>query len=460
MLGLDTERTVAQINSDIKELQKQLSQINITGVLDSSFDDADKTLNNTENSLRGLGRLGSAFKEQMSQAAQSISQWLSLDTAVSYFISQTEDAIKELKQVDTLLTEISSINDRLSRSDLERIGNNAFDIAGKYGKSATDYLSAFQEALRAGYQNAEAIAELSLAAQNAGDMTAELADQMIAATDNAYSMNGSVSKLTKALDGMNEIASRHGITMTDLSDGMSIAGSTAASLGVNIDELMAALSTMIAATQQSGSEAANAFRSILLYIGQMSDEEAGIDAKGLAKYEAACNALNVRLKETKNGILSLRDPMAVLEELAAAYQKLDENDTRRTDLLNSVDSGSGAAQLDALLRQWDTYESMLKQFADGTGSIAKEAEQTVHSWEGSMNQLSNTWTATLGNVANSDAIVTTVNGLNSLLSVVNHVTDKLGSLRTIGLGAGLFAGIKNAGRVKRNPILSNMPVTV
>ena len=221
--------------------------------------------------------------------------------------------------------------------------------------------------------------------------------------------------------------------------------------------MTAALGTMIDTTHRSGSEAADAFRSILLSIGQITDESACIDAEGLANYEAACDALNVKLKETKNGVLSLRDPMTVLEELAAAYNRLEENDPRRRALLDSVGS---ATQLDALLSGWDTYESMLQQYADGTGSIAEKAEQTADSWEGSMNRLSNTWTATLGNIADSDAIVTTVNGLNSLLSVVNQVTDGLGSLGTIGLGAGLFAGIKNAGRVKRNPLLSNMPVTV
>ena len=418
MLGLDTQKSAAQINSDLKKLQKQLSQ-----------------------------------------AANNFTKWLSLDTAVTLFISRTQDAIKELKQVDTLLTQIGTANDRLSRSDLTRIGNDAFTIAGKYGKSAADYLSAVQDALRAGYQNAEAIAELSLAAQSAGDMTADLASQMIAAADKAYGMNGSVSELTRALDGMSGIAGRHGIAMTELSDGMASAASTAASLGVGLDEMTAALGTMIDTTHQSGSETADAFRSILLSIRQITDESAGIDAEGLANYEAACNALNVKLKETKNGIISLRDPMTVLEELAAAYNSLDKNDSRRTALLDSVGS-IPSAQLDALLSGWDTYESMLQQYADGTGSIAEKAEQTADSWEGSMNRLSNTWTATLGNITDSDAIVTIVNGLNSLLSVVNHVTDGLGSLGTIGLGAGLFAGIKNAGRVKRNPLLSNMPVTV
>ena len=58
---------------------------------------------------------------------------------------------------------------------------------------------------RAGYKNAESMAELSVAAQGAGDMTDEIANKMIIATDKAYKMNGSVEQLTKTLDGVNWI---------------------------------------------------------------------------------------------------------------------------------------------------------------------------------------------------------------------------------------------------------------
>ena len=243
------------------------------------------------------------------------------------------------------------------------------------------------------------------------------------------------------------------VNMTELSEAMSIVGSTAASTGVDVNELTAVLGTMASTTQQSGSEVARAFKAILLNIKQVSDEEEGIDAEGLTKYEKACNALGVSLKETKNGVLQTRDAMEVLKDLSVEYNKLNENDIKRVNLLNSVGGKLRSTQLDALLRQWDTYESMLGQYASGQGTMAKEAEKTANSWEGSMNRLSNTWTKVIGNVANSDAIIGAVNGLNSILSVIDKLTSSLGSLGTIGLGAGLFAGFKNVGRLKMQSLI-------
>ena len=362
--------------------------------------------------------------------------------------SKTKEAISELREINTILTEISSTNDKLSKSDLSKIGNDSFDLASKYGKNVKDYLSAVQKASDAGYADAMGIAELSVATQNAGGITDELADKYLASADKAYNFGGSVQKLTEVLEGSYSIASQNAIHMAELAEGMSIASTEAASLGIGADETAAVLGTMIATTQQSGSEAANALKTLLLLLQQVTSEEDGIDAEGLARYENACRALNVSLRETQNGVTSLRDPMAVIRDLSAEYSKLDSGDARKINLLDSVGGNSEADAFQAILENYSLYEEMLQDYANSSGSIAEGNEKIANSWEGSMNRLSNTWTDTVGNFANSDAIIAAINGLNSLLSVVNTVTDKLGSFGSIGLGAGLFASMKNFGRPK------------
>ncbi len=154
VLGLDIPKTAAQINSDLKKLQKQLSVVRMPGSLDDSLKDADQMLKRTENSMRTIDRLGASFRGQMAQAAESISKFLSLNTAAALFISQAQNAVKELRQIDTLLTQISVSSGRLSRSDLERIGNNAFPSTETHGKSAANYLTGMQEALFDAVKNA------------------------------------------------------------------------------------------------------------------------------------------------------------------------------------------------------------------------------------------------------------------------------------------------------------------
>ena len=356
----------SQYDSMLSQLANPNIDLNTYNALNKQF----QTMRQEINAANVAGKnLWQTFKEKLGK----FTGWMSMTYAVSLFTRSIRQAVVELKEVDTVLTEISKANDKLTDSQLAQIGSNSFGIASKYGKTATDYLTGVQEMSRAGYANAEAMGELSTAAQGAGDMTADVANQFIIAADKAYKMNGSVEELTKTLDGINYITNNNAVNMSELSEGFSIVSSTAASFGVRADELAAALGTMAATTQQSGSEVARAFRAILLNIRQVSDEEENIDAEGLTKYEKACNALGVSLKEVKDGVLQLRDPMQVLKELSIEYNKLSETDLKRTNLLNSVGGKLRSTQLDALLRQWSMYEEMLQQYEAGNGSMAREA---------------------------------------------------------------------------------------
>jgi TP901 family phage tail tape measure protein len=399
---------------------------------------ADKHNEQTDSLLLGiLSRFSESAKSNVTRIA------------INDFISMAKETLSELREVDTLLTQISKEIGGLSKSDLKKLGSDAFDIASKYGKSASDYLTEVQNASRAGYQNAAQIAELSLAAQSAGNITGELADRFITATDQAYGLGGSVSKLTEILDGSFNISGRNAVSIAELAEAMSAAGGQAAELGVSTEETAAVLGTIISEAHQGGGEAAEAFESILLLIRQVADAGKGIDAESLTRYEEACSALNVSLKETKNGVTSLRDPMEVLKDLSEAYSKLNAGDARKANLLDAAGGGINADALEAVLENYSQYEKMLAEYADGTGTMSQKAAQTADSWEGSMNRLSNTWTDTIGNIADSDAIITLVNGLNSLLSVINSITGKLGSLGTVSLGGTGFWALLQKDRSKQ-----------
>lgn len=367
-------------------------------------------------------------------------------------LPKVKEAIEELRQVDTLLTQISKTSQNLSLADLTRMGDASFHMAGEYGKNAADYLTGIQEASQAGYQDAQGIAELSLALQTAGDMTSQLASQLIQATDEAYNMNGSVERLTAALDGMVSISSHNTLNMEELSQGVSSISSTAASLGVSAAQAAAALGAMMDATRNSGSDTAQAFQSILLYTRQISDSSAGINADGLKEYEEACAALNVKLKETRDGVVSLRNPMDILGELSLAYNKLSDSDSRKTGLLSALGEESQSKHLDALLRRWDTYESMLYQYTTGAGAMADKVSMTADSWEGSLNRLSNTWFSVINNIVDSDSLIFLVNNLNNVISAIDRLTGKVksmtGDLGNVGALIGLLASMKNVGKPK------------
>lgn len=176
------------------------------GVNLNRWNEINGILKKTENSMRGLGRLGASLKDQMSQAAQSFTQWLSVSSVVMLGVSKTKEAISEIKELDNILTEISKTSDMTSQQ-LKQLGMDAYDAASKYGRTASDYLLGVQEMARSGFygEKGSAMAEQSLLAQSAGDMTADLANNYILATNAAYKLNGEADKLNAVLDGQNSI---------------------------------------------------------------------------------------------------------------------------------------------------------------------------------------------------------------------------------------------------------------
>lgn len=287
---------------------------------------------------------GKNFLQTFKEKLGKFTGWMSMTYAVSMFTRSVRQAVVELKDIDTILTEISKTSDRTEAS-LRRLGDTSFATASKYGQKASDYLLGVQEMSRAGFDEkaSEQMAELSTLAQSAGDMTAELANEYLIATNAGYKFGGSAEKLNSVLDSQNYITNHNALSMSELAEATKIVASQASQSGIGIDQMTAAVGTMIATTQQGGEVASRAFKGILMNLQQVKGtaEDIGdggedITTESLTKYEEACLDLGVALKEVKDGVLQLRDPMVILEELANAVSKESEGSIKVANLISAV----------------------------------------------------------------------------------------------------------------------------
>ena len=243
-----------------QEMENMLLQLSHCANNDD-FQKIAANFRNIKAEAKSLGLTGGTVFTSLWANIKKFSSWMSMTTVVSTVVMDIRNAIIELKEIDTILTEISKTSDRTIES-LAKLSKASFDTASKYGQKASDYLLGVQEMSRAGFGETESeqMSELSTLAQSAGDMTAELANKYLIATNAAYKLEGNVEKLNRVLDGQNLITNRNALNMEDLADATRIVASQASNAGIGTDQLTAALGTMIASTQQSGSEMANAFK--------------------------------------------------------------------------------------------------------------------------------------------------------------------------------------------------------
>lgn len=338
---------------------------------------------------------------------QSFSDKLS-DLPINTLSSQIQYAFSQLREVNNILTDIRRLDATLSESDLADIGKKAYAAADKYGQNVTDYLSTVRSLTQAGYKNATELADLTLSLQNAGDLTADLAQTYITAADHAYDLNGNIQQLRTTLDGANNISNLNAVNLSDLAVGMTTVGTQAADAGVQISEVTAAIGTMATAANVTGADAGNAFLNILNNLS-FSDN-------------------------------SLQTPMEQLAAIADTYQNLDAGSSEHSNILSLLGTENDQAAIDALLSNWNLYQTMLSEYATGGGSISEEAALTADSWESSTNRLQNSWVNFIDTLVDQDAIVGTTNALSDLLNGIASITDTVGALPPLIAGVTAILG--------------------
>ena len=94
-----------------------------------------------------------------------------------------------------------------------------------------------------------------------------------------------------------------------------------------------------------------------------------------------------------------------------------------------------------------------------SSQVSSELKEAESSTKHSLNTMLYLWGAfgtAVGKILPSTNMISSFNNLTSLISNLGNIIEKtLGSLGTIGLGAGLFAGLKNTGKGRASARISN-----
>lgn len=408
-----------------------------------------KQVDAIKSEAKALGKTGKSFFEEAGNAFRRIGQFTYTYGIIQQIPNAISQSVSELKQMDDILTEISKTSN-LTTSQLKELGSTSFDSASKYGKKASDYLTGIQEMSRSGYygEQAKQMANLSVLAQSAGDIDANMANSYLLASNAAYQYQGNVEKLNALLDGQNAITNRNSVSMQDMAEATTKAASMASELGVAEDQLSAMIGTIESRTKAGGNEVGTALKSLLINVQNTNSD------KIVETFEKA----GVAQTEFVNGVEQMRNPVEILKDLSKVFNSLSESDPLRTEILTNIGQKFHANKLSALLSGWSDYEKMLVDYSQGAGSAAIEAEKSANNWTGSMNRLSNSWTEMVQGFANTDAIITATNLLNGLVNSADDLFSVFGNYKSVAsiFGGGFLTknglGKRNAGlyKIKQN----------
>lgn len=434
-LGINIESKKNKLGNDLTAYLNRNTKINESSVL---LKEADKVrdLISAVNDKKSLREATDAFQlyrsevnatgyatkstaERIKSMFGHITKLGSLFSVTSLAVNNFTKSLETLKEIDDILTEISKTSD-LTAQQLEKLGNTSFKAASKYGKTASDYLTGIQEMSRSGFygEKGTAMAEQSLLAQAAGDMGADVANNYILATNAAYKLNGEAEKINAVLDGQNSITNRNSVAMADMATAMSKAGTVASSYRVSVEDLSAMIGTMEAVTKAEGGEVGNAIKAILINLQNVTSD----------KIVDTLDAANASMTEFVNGTEKLRDPISILRDLADTFNKLDEDDALRAEILTNIGGKHQAAKLAALLQNMEMFDKMLVDYSEGSGSALEEAMKSANNWSGKLNQLQNSWDSLVSSITNKNAVMGGISFFDKMIQGAEKAIDIFGEI--------------------------------
>ena len=420
-LGVDTQ----QANVNIKETTKEIKNAGKAAKETSGFADL----------------MGDSF----GRVAAKMALWQVMGNAIAGVKRSFVEALDAMKSVDDEMVTIRKVTGATT-AELNKIEKQAYDTASAYGVAADEYLQFVSGFSRAGYgEQASALAELAAKTQIVGDTDAETAQQFLLSVDAAYKYQGSIEQLTKVLDGANEIDNKYATSIQKVAEGLGKVAPIAAQAHVGVDELTAAIGTITAVTQRSGTEAATALRALFLNI--IGDTKTEID-EGVTwttgEIAGLRDVIKLYAKDAYDAAQASGDVINPMKAIAGLSQSMKDGFLTEQKLMEMVSDIGGklrTSQLLALIQNWDMYQSMLGDFADAAGRADKEVENALDSWTRKTEILKNKWTEFVSHLVETDTIKGALDGVIGLVefldSDLGHLTLTIGgvTLAVVALSA-------------------------
>ena len=388
----------------------------------------EKTKTATEQHAAAEGKLAGQL-QTTERAANSLGSSLAqniksraITAAINLVVRSLREAVSTMKEVDSELTTIQKVTGA-SDSYIAGLNDRAYETASKYGVAANEFLQSVAEFSRAGYgELAEGLAEVATKTQLVGDINSETANKMLIAMDAAYQLGGSVEALSLIVDQANEIDNHYATSIEKLASGMPIVASVAAQAHITQEQLLAALGTITAKTQVSGSEAARAFRAIVLNI--MGDTTTEVE-EGVTVTKEEIQSLSDVLEVYASDVVEaaratgeLVNPMEAIAALSKAMKEGALTEQQLMEMLSGLGGKLRTNSLVALVEGFDTYKKMLESLGDAAGSADNEVGTMLTSWQSKANILKNTWTDLVQTIAGSDKFKAFLDDVNSALSTL------------------------------------------
>ena len=410
---------VTKFNSMLNQAHLNLQQIktDLNGV--SGGADVYNRLSRSVLSSNLQLKEGNKLLNDMATTMTNTLKWGVASSILNTMTGAIRDAYTYTKQLDTSLTDIRIVTGD-SADEMARFAEQANTAAKTMGANTLDYTKAALAYYQQGLGD-EAVANRTEATIKAANVTgaraSEVAENLTAVWNGFQAEIGSE---TDYVDKLAAVADSSASNLAELATAMSKVASVANNMGVDMDQLTAQISTIIATTRQAPETVGNALKTIYARINDIKtgSDEAEIS---LGNYTGKMASLGINVLDATG---HLRDTGDVMEEIGEKWGTMS-----REQQIYLAQTMAGQRQMNnlvALFDNWTQYSDMLNVSLNAQGALDEKNNRYLESTQAHLNELKSTYQDLFSTLISSNEVNTGIDTIRILVQTVDDFLEGFG----------------------------------
>lgn len=464
--GIKVDQTILRLNNQLRDnsrysseakaqIQGWISELQKGNVAESRLKEINQQARQLHSEMQSLGKTGGGFFETLSSKLGTLSTYFSAGMVISRGLQSIRSGISSVVDLDTALVDLRKTANMTSQ-ELEDFYYQSNNVAKQMGVSTEDILNQAAAWSRLGYNTKEQATQMAeysaMFKMISPGMDMDSATNGLVSTMKAFKIGA--EDVSEVVDGImskiNIIGNTRALDNSDIINFLTRSSSAMAEANNSLDDTIA-LGTAITEVTRDAANAGQVLKTVSMRL-RGYDEETEEYVGGVEELSGAIANLT-KTASTPGGISLFTDEskteykstLELLRDISKIYDQL--SDKNQAELLETLAGKRNGQAIAAALNNWEAVEDSLKSMADSAGNAREEMSIAMDSISYKANALKETGTGIAQNLFNRENMKSVLDVLNSLASVIDTVTEKLGLFNTAAIGIGGFLGAKNLGQL-------------
>lgn len=398
----------------------------------------EQGLINTANAARQAGKLGLSFFDTIKQGMQKFSYWTSSTFLVMKTIQEVRQVITNVKELDDSMMDLTMATG-YNKNQVEELMDTYFKLGEELSATATDVAASADTWLRQGKSIAETneLIKDSMILSKISGLSAEESTKYLTSAMKGYKV--ATEDVLSVVDKLSAVDMASATDVGGLAEGMSEVAASADLAGVSMDKLLGYLAVVGETTQSGMSEVGTSFNAIFARMGNIKLsrlKDYQNNGEDLSNVETVLRGEGIVLRDSVN---EFRNFGEVLDEVAGRWESFSEVSQRAI-----ASAFAGTHHMNEFIILMENYSKAV-EYSEISMESSGQAMEKFSAYEDTITAHTEKFKNAYQEMAKELLDSSVAKAFVDLGTGAAKFVKELGLLDTIGLGAGLLAGIKNVG---------------